>query len=76
MPPKGLRQVSSARAARADKAGPSLAWDIQEASAGNGLAQSNIPTFLKWSKYYLAVGVSFPSAVKLNEWVHGRTHEI
>ena len=33
---KGLRQVSSARAhGRADEAGPSLARDIEEASAGD-----------------------------------------
>ena len=35
-----------------------------------------VPTFLKWSQYYLAVVVSFPGAVKLNEWVHGKAHEI
>ena len=36
---------------RFDKAGPSLARDVEEASAGNGRAQSSVPTFLKRSKY-------------------------
>jgi len=36
---------------RADEAGPPLAWDIEEASAGNGRAPSSVPTFLEWRKY-------------------------
>ena len=36
--------VSSARGhGRADKAGPSLARDVEEASAGNRRAQSSVP---------------------------------
>ena len=31
---------------RNEQAGPSLARDIEEASAGNGRAQSSIPTFM------------------------------
>ena len=43
---KGLCRVSSARAhGRADETGPSLAWDVKEASAGNVRAQSIVPTF-------------------------------
>ena len=38
---------------RADKAGPSLARDVAEASAVNGLAQSIVPTFLKQRKYFM-----------------------
>ena len=49
---KGLRQVSSARAhGRAYEAGPSLAWDVEEASTGKGQAQSSVPTFLGRRKY-------------------------
>ena len=36
---------------RADKAGSLLAWDVEEASAGNGLAKSSVPTFLERRKY-------------------------
>ena len=32
---------------RADEVGPSLARDVEEASAGNGRAQSSVPTFLE-----------------------------
>ena len=54
---KGPRQVSSARAhGRADEAGPSLARDVQEASAGDGQAQSSVPTFFKRRKYIIVTG--------------------
>ena len=43
MSTKGLR--------RADEAGPSLARDVEEASAGNGRAQSSVPTFMGRRKY-------------------------
>ena len=32
---------------RADEAGPSLAWDVEEASAGNGRVQSRVPIFFQ-----------------------------
>ena len=52
MSTKGLPRVSSDRAhGRADQAGPSLAQDVEEASAGNGRAQSSIITFMKERKY-------------------------
>ena len=38
---------------RADEAGPSLARDVEEASAGNERAQSSIPTFFKRRKYHI-----------------------
>ena len=38
---------------RADEAGPLLAGDVEEASAGNRQAQSSVPTFLKLRKYYV-----------------------
>ena len=51
VPTKGLSRVSSARAhGRDDEAGPLLAWDIEEASAGNGRAQISVPTFLEQRK--------------------------
>ena len=40
---------------RANEAGRSLARDIEEASAGNGQAQSTVPTFMKRRKYLLAM---------------------
>ena len=43
---------------RADKAGPSLAKDVEEASAGDGPAQSSVPTFLKRSKLQTVVNVN------------------
>ena len=36
---------------RAEEAGPSLAWDAEKASAGNGRAQSSVPTFMERRKY-------------------------
>ena len=39
---------------RADEAGPSLARDVEEASAGNGPAQSSVPTFLEQRKFKTA----------------------
>ena len=36
---------------RADKAGHSLAQDVEEASAGNGQAQPRVPTFWERRKY-------------------------
>ena len=53
---KGLRRVSSTKAqamghGRADEAGPLLAWDVEEASAGNVRAQSSVPIFFKQRKY-------------------------
>jgi len=36
---------------RADEAGPLLVWGVEEASAGNGRAQSRVPTFMERRKY-------------------------
>ena len=36
---------------RADEVGPWLAQDVEEASAGNGRAQSSVPAFLERRKY-------------------------
>ena len=40
---------------RADEAGPLLARDVKEASAGNGRAQSSVPTFMELRKYNFCV---------------------
>ena len=40
---------------RADETGPSLARDVKEASAGNGLAKSRVPTFMKRSEQFLSL---------------------
>ena len=51
----GLHRVSSARAhGRADEAGPSLSRDVEQASAGNGRAQSSVPNFMEQRKCYYA----------------------
>jgi len=46
---------------RADEAGPALAWEVMEASAGNGRAQSSAPTFLKRRKYKVSFARLGPS---------------
>ena len=38
------------------EAGPSLAWEVEEASAGNGRAQSRVPTFMERRKYMFTMG--------------------
>ena len=47
-----------------------MAWDIKEASAGNGRAQSSVPTFFKQRKYFagdIKLGALFP--------IHKRSEE-
>jgi len=55
------RHVSTKGLGRADVAGPALALEVKEASAGTGRAQSSVPTFLIRRKYKVSLARLGPS---------------